>query len=130
MFKQFFRLTFVTFIWKHYKRIIVSTLILFAFLWFVGYAHAEYLQFANEQAQANAQKSYFFKWAAQLLAVTIYLLFHYLMPSRKQQKISKQKAKNFKAEAPAPGEPDPFDAIRHKDKLRSRTEVMLNEKQD
>ena len=143
MFKQFFRLTFVTFIWKHYKRIIVSTALLFAFLWFVGYAHSEYQSYANLHQAKGAQSSFFYKWIAQILGVSCYLLFHYLMPSRKQQKLKlKEKAKEqekelkkaskpFKSKKvppPDPNEPDPFEQIRKKDKLRSRAEMLVDEK--
>jgi len=123
MFKQVFRLTFVTFIWKHYKRLIVSTALLFAYLWFVGYAHAEYLQYANQDQNVSVGQSFFIKWIALILGVAVYLLFHFLSPSRKQKKES---AKPIEAHEPKPGEPDPFDAIREKDSLRSRAEIVLD----
>lgn len=131
MFKQVFRLTFVTFIWKHYKRIILSTVLLFACLWFIGYAHSEYLNFAKQQENTNVEQSFFFKWAAQIIGVAGYLLFHFLMPSRKQLKAKdKDKKKPITVEPPLPGEPDPFDTIRQKQKLRSRAEMMIDKNSD
>lgn len=127
MFKQVFRLTFVTFIWKHYKRLIVSTVLLFAYLWFVGYAHAEYLQYANQDQSISVGQSFFIKWAALILGVGVYLLFHFLAPSRKQKKESD---KPIEVHEPKPGEPDPFDAIREKDSLRSRAEIVLEKDKD
>ena len=122
MFKQVFRLTFVTFIWKHYKRLIVSTILLFAYLWFVGYAHSEYLNYASQQESLSVGQSFFIKWLALLIGVGLYLLFHFLAPSRKRQKKDKQSTVN----EPVPGEPDPFDEIRKKEKLRSRADMMID----
>lgn len=128
MFKQVFRLTFVTFIWKHYKRLIVSTILLFAFLWFVGYAHSEYLNYASQQEISSVHQSFFFKWGAQIIGVACYLLFHFMMPSRKKIKKGKNKEKASSINEPVPGEPDPFDVIRQKEKLRSRAEMMIDKK--
>lgn len=125
MFKQVFRLTFVTFIWKQYKRYIVSTTLLFAYLWFVGFAHSEYLEFAtSDGVEASVGGSFFIKWAALILGVALYLLFHYLAPSRK-----KTKKEKGKTEVPplAEGEPDPFDQFRNKKKLRTRAEILIDQ---
>ncbi|MBX2846945.1 MAG: hypothetical protein KTR16_01395 [Acidiferrobacterales bacterium] len=125
MFKQVFRLTFVTFIWKQYKRIIVSTVLLFAFLWFVGFAHSEYLDYATRENVDNVGVSFFIKWIALILGVAIYFLYHYLMPSRKDLK--KKKSKDaIEIKAPADGEPDPFDQFRNKEKLRTRAEILID----
>ncbi len=125
MFKQVFRLTFVTFIWKQYKRVIVSSALLFAYLWFVGFAHSEYLNFATQEKIQNVGKSFFIKWVALILGVAAYLLFHYLTPSRKNLKKDKTK-EAIKVMPLADGEPDPFDEIRTKEKLRSRAEILID----
>ena len=142
MFKQIFRLTFVTFVWKQYKRIIVTTLLLFAYLWFVGFAHSEYLDFAAQDENANRGASFLFKWVALLIGVSTYLLYHFVFMARKQHKEqaeekAKEEAKKkpnkttkIKVEPPRPGEPDPFAAIRTKDKLRSRAEMIIDKNQD
>ena len=126
MFKQVFRLTFVTFIWKQYKRVIVSTALLFAFLWFVGFAHSEYLDYATREGVENVGSSFFIKWIALILGVAIYFLFHYLTPSRKDLKNNKNK-ESIKVMPLADGEPDPFDQIRNKEKLRTRAEIVIDE---
>ena len=126
MFKQVFRLTFVTFIWKQYKRIIVSTALLFAFLWFVGFAHSEYLEYATREGVDNVGSSFFIKWLALILGVAVYFLFHYFAPSRKDLK--KKNKESIKVMPLAEGEPDPFDEIRSKEKLRTRAEIVIDEK--
>ena len=126
MFKQVFRLTFVTFIWKQYKRVIVSTALLFAFLWFVGFAHSEYLDYATREGVENVGSSFFIKWIALILGVATYFLFHYLTPSRKDLKNNKNK-ESIIVMPLADGEPDPFDQIRNKEKLRTRAEIVIDE---
>lgn len=123
MFKQVFRLTFVTFIWTRYKRLIISTTFLFAYLWFVGFAHAEYLNYASKQALDDVGHSFFIKWIALAIGIGCYFLFHFLSPSDKQ-------AKQNPATTPQPGEADPFDAIRQKEKLRSRAEIIIDDNKD
>jgi len=127
MFKQVFRLTFVTFIWKQYKRIIVSTALLFAYLWFVGFAHSEYLDFATREEIKNVGNSFFVKWLALIFGVAVYFIFHFLAPSRNKQKNDKSKDK-IKVTPLAEGEPDPFDQIRNKEKLRTRAEIIIDKK--
>ena len=126
MFKQVFRLTFVTFVWKQYKRVIVSTALLFVFLWFVGFAHSEYLDYATREGVENVGSSFFIKWIALILGVAIYFLFHYLTPSRKDLKNNNNK-ESIKVMPLADGEPDPFDQIRNKEKLRTRAEIVIDE---
>lgn len=121
MFKQVFRLTFVTFIWKQYKRYIVSIALLFAYFWFVGFAHTEYLEFAATQENTNVGTSFFIKWFALLIGVSAFFLFHYLAPSRKELK------QKVKVSPPKQGEPDPFEQIRNKEKLRTRAEIIIDE---
>lgn len=121
MFKQIFRLTFVTFIWKQYKRTIVSTIALLIFLWLVNFAHAEYLSFAEFQAgKTHIGLSFFIKWMLLILGVLIYLAYSLLRPKyrKKTGSIKKQRHESIAKE-------DPFALIREKKKLRSRADIML-----
>ena len=122
MFKQIFRLTFLTFIWKQYKRVIVSTVLLLLFLWLVNFAHSEYLSFAEFQSeQSNVGLSFFIKWFALIVGFFVYLTYLFWQPKKK--KITN---KNVNADAQIDaGEDDPFASIRDKGQLRSRAEIML-----
>lgn len=128
MFKQLFRLTFVTFIWKQYKRLIVSTLLLFSYLWFVGFAHGEYLNFASRQAEQNAiGLSFFIKWGAMIFGVVSYFAY-YFFASRLRSTKSIAKSDNKQNQDFSADQDDPFDHIRNKEKLRSRAEIVMDKK--
>ena len=56
VFKQIFRIAFVALIWKQYKALIVSTLLLIAFLLLISNVHDDYLthsQLQNDAADAG-----------------------------------------------------------------------------
>ena len=135
MFKQIFRITFVTFIWKQYKRVIVSTATLFAYLWLVGSIHADYLSYAELQAdEVLIGYSFLLKWAALIAGVILYLAYHFIRGARRRGKSQNPDASSKttalkKANSIADGEqqgPDPFAEIRSKRKLRSRAEIMMD----
>ena len=137
MFKQVFRITFVTLIWKQYKRLIVSTLVLFAYLWLVGSIHEDYLNYAELQSDANlAGKSFIYKWAALMAGVLIYISFHLFRGKKAGQRNKTRSTKlnakpNTSPTDPEQNEgPDPFAEIRLKKKLRSRSEIMINKQKN
>ncbi len=124
MFKQVFRLTFITFIWKKYKRLIVSTLLLIAYLWIIGFAHSEYLSYAELQnQQEHVGSSFFIKWIAMLVGVVAYFLFYFFFTGKKHHK---QNSDTTMMASKKDDESDPFDAIRKKDKLRSKAEMIID----
>jgi hypothetical protein len=137
MFKQIFRLTFVTFVWKQYKQIIVSTLLLFGFLWLAGSIHEDYLNYADQlNDQALASQSFIYKWIALCAGVLIYLAYHFF---RIRVRNSKTGAGKNKAQAKGQSssntsmpldDNDPFAEIRIKKKLRSRAEMMIDQEPD
>jgi len=122
VFKQAFRLTFITFVWKKYKRIIVSTTVLFATLWLIGFIHDEYLEFAKLHNDTNLGLSFMLKWVALLGSVAIYLIYNFV-GSRKQKKSKGQ------TEIPdtADDADDPFAEIRVRKTLRSKAEMIIEE---
>lgn len=121
MFKQVFRLTFITFVWKQYKRAIVSTLLLFAYLWLVGKVHTDYLDYARMEANSAIGKSFLIKWAALLAGTFIYLLYHFI--ARKQKPVKKNQQMTILQDDST----DPFAEIRQRKKLRSRAEMLIEE---
>ena len=121
MFKKIFRLTFVTFIWKKYKQIIVSTVCLLISFWLINFAHREYLSFAEHQSDA----SFFIKWFLLVAVVIIYLCYSIYSPKNKNG-LNKNKIDKESAEvATLTSEDDPFAQIRQKKSLRSRADIML-----
>lgn len=124
MFKQAFRLAFITLIWKQYKASIVSTLILFTYLYLVGSIHADYLQHASLQNDgATTGTSFVIKWLALAAGVVIYGLFHFFNAKKTAPKSKRKKPQptDNKAE---PGD-DPFHEIRERKKLRGPGDFLI-----
>ncbi|NNC98986.1 MAG: hypothetical protein HKN85_02270 [Gammaproteobacteria bacterium] len=134
MFKQIFRITFITLVWKQNKQLIVSTLILFGYLWLVGSLHADYLNYAELlEDQSVAGRSFVLKWAALAGGVLIYLGYHFVRGSRrrkiKAKEITRPGGEKEKIKLMIESEkagPDPFAGIRAKQHLRSRAEMMID----
>ena len=128
IFKQVFRIAFVTLIWKQYKAIIVSTLLLFIYLFLVSSVHADFLTHAELQKDASGSGlSFLYKWLAFTIGVAAYFLFHYLRgrPKKKSKQASKSSATINKKEINATeSDDDPFAAIRERQKLRSRADFL------
>ena len=122
MFKQVFRLTFITFVWKKYKRAIVSTALLFAYLWLVGSIHTDYLDYARLEDESNIGSSFLIKWSALIGGTVIYLVFNFWR--RNKPKPIDKMAKEV------PDENDPFAEIRSRKKLRSKAEMIIDPDKD
>ncbi len=130
MFKQIFRLAFVTVIWKQYKGIIVSTLVLFTYLWLVGSVHADYMSYAEIQSDdALVGRSFLYKWAALVTGVIIYIVTNFFRGSRTKtnNKTTSQTKTNAKLiiAGELSDDDDPFAEIRYKEKLRTRAEIVV-----
>lgn len=138
MFKQIFRITFVTLFWKQYKSVIVSTALLFAFLWLVGNVHQDYLVYAAEQNDEGlVGRSFLYKWLALVSGVLLYLGYHWLRSTSSKTvkevqpkngyftKGNSSNGKNHLLPDNDQGD-DPFAELRNKDKLRSRAEILVD----
>ncbi len=124
IFKQAFRIAFVTLIWKQYKAVIISTLLLFAFFFIVSSVHNDYL---TATAQENRDRiTFIYKWAAYAIGVIAYFAFH-MIRGRMQPKKKGMKAKIEQSKQDENTGQDPFAAIRERKKLRSRAEFLMDE---
>jgi len=78
--------------------------------------------------------SFLYKWLAYVGCIVLYCLYHFLRPKKKvdQQKLNKEKQTALNDELKnLSNEEDPFRTIRTRDKLRSRSDFILEkEKQD
>lgn len=135
MFKQLFRLTVVTYVWKRYKAIIVSTVILFVFFWLVGQLHQDYLSYGNlNKDTQHIGLSFVIKWVAFIVGFIIYVFFNSWHAKRASQ--SSNLPQDSVSTAPLAGDTsnlgvkdnDPFDEIRKKDKLRSKADMVIEKK--
>ena len=138
MFKQIFRLTFATFIWKQYKRIIVSTLLLFAYLWLVGSIHSDFLSYAELQTdQGIAGRSFLLKWAALASGVILYFTYNFVLSATKKNgknptgdSTGVGKSKKAQDNQPQADEDDPFASIREMKRLRTRAEISIDQQRN
>jgi len=127
IFKQVFRIAFVTLIWKQYKSVIISTLLLFGYLFIVSSVHADYLTHSELQNDTSGSGlSFLYKWLAFASGILAYFLFHYFRGrSAKQTTKSVNVAtKSKNGSTPTTDENDPFANIRERKKLRSRADFL------
>ncbi len=124
IFKQAFRLAFVALIWKQYKAVIISTLLLFIYLFLVSSIHSDFLTHTELQNDASSSGlSFVYKWLAFALGVAVYFLFHFLRGRKASKKTAEPASKNVSATSDS-DEDDPFASIRERKELRSRADFL------
>jgi len=144
MMNQLFRLTFVTFVWKKYKQLIVSILSLILLLWITEQVHQDFISYSqlNDDTTYLAL-SFIVKWVVFILLCTGFIVinvsFGKSVVAKKQptsffkDNVIKTKKRSFdKKDQEQKNEStqdiiDPFDAIRKKPHLRSKADVVLDE---
>lgn len=139
MIKNLVHLTLLTVIWKKYRSMILSTLVLFGYFFLVSMLHEDYLNYTElNQEQQYLGLSFIVKWLAFLLGLLVYLSFNFGFLWRKQEKKdgkpintprSKPHQGHEQKDSPATAsKSDPFADIRNRDKLRSRADFLIEEK--
>ena len=130
MIKNIIQLTVLGVVWKRYKSVIISTLLLFVYFWLIGMLHDDYLSYTElNQDPAHLGLSYIVKWLAFFIGVMVYLWFHIFFPRLKKPRstptIQKEASKPLN-----PTETDPFAEIRQRKKLRSRADFIIDKQKD
>jgi len=74
IFKQAFRVAFVALIWKQYKAAIISTVLLFIYLYIVSRIHQDYLTAVGPDGIEKL--TFVYKWAAFITGFAVYFGFH------------------------------------------------------
>lgn len=140
MFKQIFKLTVVSVVWKKYKAGILSTLGLFIYYWLVEKLHADYLHYLSlQQSDAALGSSFLLKWLFLIGGLLLYLGFNFLrqrplktsIPHVESKASRKPRSKTQQQTPPSTAEdaPDPFAHLRDKPTLRSKGDFII-EKHD
>ena len=127
IFKQVFRVAFVTLIWKQYKSTIVSSLLLLAFLLIVSNIHSDYLTAVGPDK--IDQVTFIYKWLAYTVGILVFLGFHLIRGKWKATKLSDKEKIAHSKESENEGD-DPFAEIRKRDKLRSRADFLMDQEKD
>ncbi|WP_191600404.1 hypothetical protein [Marinomonas algicola] len=143
MMNQIFRLTFVTFVWKKYKRVIISLVALLFSLWMIEQIHQDFVQYSQLNNDTSyLAVSFIIKWVVFLLAAGLFIFVNTILktktsPSKKPSQIRSKKRFFYKTSSPdktslskaaddsSKPQSDPFDAIRSKTKLRSKADLVL-----
>ena len=131
MFKQAFRFAFVAIIWKQYKAVIVSTTLLFIYLFLVSWVHSDYIASAQLENQTTGLgRSFLVKWAAFGGGLGMYFLFHFVrsrlrrIAPKPPKSVLMPRVDNADATDKIVNDPelaeDPFARIRSRKKLRGR----------
>lgn len=124
MFKQAFRLAFVAIIWKQYKALIVSTFLLFFYIFLVGNIHDDYLAHLKLQdSSASTGMSFILKWGAYTGGVALYFLLHWFRG--RSGGVKQSESQDSELAPPVSTKDDPFAAIRERKTLRSRADFMM-----
>ena len=141
-------------LWRRYKFMIVSLIILIACIFIVGQIHDDYLAYAQTSGEAvSVGASFVVKWSIWIAGFALFILANHLANRRKEKQavndtanksllgiISQKFSKNgagetsvkpkikAKTKAPETSETkvDPFDALRSKDKLRSYADLLID----
>lgn len=140
MIKNLLHLTLLTVIWKKYRSMILSTLVLFGYFFLISLLHDDYLSYSelNQTQQQYLGISFIVKWLAFLLGLLIYLYFNFGFLWRRQERSSRESTRTRRSTETqghnTAGKPettvkaDPFADIRNRDKLRSRADFLIEKK--
>ena len=122
MFKQAFRFAFIALIWKQYKSLIISTLMLFAYVFLISNVHSDYLSHLQLQQKSDSSGlSFLYKWLAYATGISAYFMFHWW---RSKPKKSNNKEKIMAELESLNTDDDPFANIRKRRNLRSRADFI------
>ena len=124
IFKQAFRVAFIALVWKQYKAVIVSTLLLLAYLFIVSSIHKDYL--AAVGPDDINQVTFVYKWLAYIIGLIIYFGFHSAYRRFGSKKASANE-KISQSKELTDTDQDPFAAIRERKTLRSRADFLIGD---
>lgn len=141
-------------LWRRYKFMIVSLIILIACIFIVGQIHDDYLAYAQTSGEAvSVGASFIVKWLIWIVGFALFIFANHLANRRKEkqavndtanksllgilgQKFAKVKTGGDEVSVKPKAKPkaletsdskvDPFDALRSKDKLRSYADLLID----
>jgi inner membrane protein involved in colicin E2 resistance len=146
------------FLWRKYKFLLVSLLLLIVFIFISGQVHQDYLAYAQSTENVSVGWSFAIKWCVWILAIALFFMANHLVNERKQKreelqeknsalqgilawkrkvagnkdvakKASDDKFSRSTADT-ANDVKDPFEQLRKKDKLRSYADLIIEKHKD
>jgi len=140
-------------LWRRYKFLLVSLILLIVFVFLVGQVHQDYLAYAQSTGGVAVGWSFAVKWLVWILGIVVFLALNHWANQRKQkqndaqdknsalQRIIKWKNKSQEKtgeaklsdkapdKSPNKGEQKgPFAALREKEKLRTYADIIIEKK--
>ncbi|MGB3727202.1 MAG: hypothetical protein WA981_15740 [Glaciecola sp.] len=136
-------------LWRRYKLLIVSLIVLVASIFIIGKVHSDYLAYVQtSQTPANVGWSFAVKWGAWFFVLLLFLLVNHLANKQKDKQavqdkpnktlsaiiVDKFKGKKESIQTPRNTsqnstannqDNDPFAQLREKDKLRSYADLLI-----
>lgn len=123
-----------TYVWKRYKKVIISTVALFLSYFLINAVHHDFLEY--RQLSGNGEQlllSFTLKWLALggVTALYYYINIHNRIkppPQTPNAKTTNKPNAKDTLDAQAEQKPDPFAEIRNKETLRSRADVEMDKR--
>lgn len=138
MIKNLIHVTFISYVWKRYKFIIISTALLFISFWLIGKLHQDFLSYSDlNNDKQYVGWSFLIKWFAYLAGIAVYFWFndrHSRLEKNSDAVSSNARdkhKKNSRTSALAdnqdaePNTKDHFAEIRQKPRLRSTADFVI-----
>ncbi|WP_100657622.1 hypothetical protein [Alteromonas flava] len=135
-------------LWRRYKFLLITLIITVLSIILVGQIHADYLSYSVTTEDPAVGWSFVLKWAAWLVLVIVFLVANQWYNARKEalaeqrkpnsalQRLLKRKSRTSSAAHSETGNEqqdaiqseDPFAHLRHKEKLRSYADIVIEKK--
>ena len=128
MLKNLLHITVLTLLWKKYRQLILSTLVLVAYLWLVSLLHDDYVNYSELDGDKQYLAwSFAIKWLAYLSGIVIYLFISWRRNGKVDTENTSTTTQTKTATTSKKNNPltDPFADIRQRDKLRSRADFII-----
>lgn len=141
-------------LWRQYKFLIVSLLVLIGLIFVIGKSHDDYIAYAStSKEELNVGLSFVFKWLAWIGVIVVFFIANHLANLRKEKRKAQTPSKSLKsilsfkskqskdttlASVPETSSKkekdqiqssagnDPFDHLREKKKLRSLADILID----
>lgn len=121
MFKPLLKYTFLTLIWKKYRNVIVSSLLLLFAIMVIVIIHNDYVRYSEKTGeQASLAASFLLKWCLILGAIALYIVYVKII-----LRVKPKPNKAAKSE-PQVESADAFSEIRKKGKLSSKADRIID----
>ena len=113
-------------IWRRYGGAIKLLPLLLLVLAIIFYVHGDYINYVEvSENQHWLARSFLIKWLLVLAVVGIYWLYVKRLLATPSGGKSKKPEESLQSERKTDAEPDPYKNIREKDTLRSRSDVLI-----